>query len=131
MGKRISWEDSWNKIQERYQAGEYGTPAHLEAQAAAEIKTAIETVRSSKRMFWATLVLVIFTAALCVITGLYTHISSKALEGSEKLVGALDKLTEAVENVPVTEYKLQQRKKLQEGRRKNSSIQQRATTGRN
>ena len=99
----ISYKDSYDKIEELYQAGEWGSGSHLRAKAALEIKSAIDLTKNTKRLIQATWVLAIFTMLLFLSTLLYTRIAYKAHKASQKQTDALKALTEAVIKLPKTD----------------------------
>ena len=89
----------------------------------------------------ATWVLAIFTGVLAVSTIAYTVVTYKLFKGSHKQIEALEKqvkamteLTDAVNNIPITEHRLKERIKTAEKLKKlqdESSPQRRAVSGRN
>ena len=102
----ISYTDSWDKIQERYLAGEPDSHAHLNAKAALEIKSNIESIKNTKKLAHSTWVLAIFTICLCCATVAYTFISYYSYQGSKEQIKALNALTKSVLELPKTEHRL-------------------------
>ena len=111
---RISYKNSWDKIQAQFGKGKPDSPSYLKAQAALEIKTAIASANNTKKLIRATWVLALFTILLFISAFAYTIITYIAYEGSKAQIEALNALTDAVVELPKTEQRLKVMKEIRD-----------------
>lgn len=132
---KVTHKSSWSNILEIFQAGDYGSQAHLKAEAALKVKIAKSTIenqeailevqrntqltqehmlRSQKGMHMATWILAFVTAFLFLATAANIWITYKTYAGAIEQVEAIKELANAIRDIPKEEQRLKKSNKALE-----------------
>lgn len=132
---KVTHESNWSNILEVYQAGNYGSQAHLNAEAALKVKIAKSTIenqeaileiqrntqltqehmlRSQKGMHIATWILAFVTAFLFLATAANIWITYKTHADAIEQVEAIKELSCAIRDIPKEKHRLKKSNKAHE-----------------
>jgi len=132
---KVTNESSLSEILESFQAGNYGSQAHLKAEAALKVKIAKSTIenqeailevqrntqltqehmlRSQKGMLIATRILAFVTAFLFLATAANIWITYKTHTDAIEQVEAIKELSSAIRDIPKEERRLKKSNKAHE-----------------
>ncbi|MBA3018831.1 hypothetical protein KKG29_05665 [Patescibacteria group bacterium] len=132
---KVTHESSWSEILEIYQAGNYESNAHLNAEAALKVKIAKSTIenqeailevqrntqhtqghmlRSQRGIYIATWILAFVTTFLFLATTANIWITCKTYAGAIEQVEAIKELSSAIRDIPKEEQRLKKSNKAHE-----------------
>lgn len=132
---KVTHENNWSYILEIFQAGNYQSQAHLNAEAALKVKIAKSTIenqeailevqrntqltqehmlRSQKGMHIATWILAFVTAFLFLATAANIWITYKTHTDAIEQVEAIKELSSAIRDIPKEEHRLKKSNKAHE-----------------